>query len=119
MDTLRDFFKEKELLTLTGIYLFEICKFVKNNENYLFENKSCRHNILRSKQKNNVLIKQANNKIYHRSTFHTGIKAYNDLPLCIKALEGNKFEKTLKKWLIENCFYTLEEFYVFTKDPIR
>jgi hypothetical protein len=46
-----------------------------------------------------------------------GIKIYNRLPTYIKSEYNNikKFESFLKKFLLENAFYSLEEFYNFRK----
>jgi hypothetical protein len=45
------------------------------------------------------------------------IKMYNSLPTYIKNKFNNikKFESVLKKFLLENSFYSLEEFYNFRK----
>ena len=45
-----------------------------------------------------------------------GVKIYNSLPTFIKMESNNikKFESLLKKFLLENSFYSLDEFYNFT-----
>ena len=45
-----------------------------------------------------------------------GIKLYNRLPPHIKEESNNiiKFESLLKKFLLDNTFYSLNEFYNFT-----
>jgi len=44
------------------------------------------------------------------------VKIYNSRPIYIKNESNNtkKFESLLKKLLLENSFYSLEEFYNFT-----
>jgi hypothetical protein len=46
-----------------------------------------------------------------------GIKLYNKLPAFLKHVSNNynKFVPLLKKFLCENSFYSLEEFYNFQK----
>jgi hypothetical protein len=43
------------------------------------------------------------------------VKIYNSLPIYIKIrlITQKKFESLLKKFLLENSFYSLEEFYNF------
>jgi len=43
------------------------------------------------------------------------VNIYNRLPIYIKNESNNKkkFESLLKKFLVENSFYSLEEFYNF------
>jgi hypothetical protein len=45
------------------------------------------------------------------------VKIYNSLPIYIKNEINNtkKFESLLKKLLLENSFYSLEEFYNFAQ----
>jgi hypothetical protein len=42
-----------------------------------------------------------------------GVKLYNSLPTCIKTEINNSkiFELLLKKFLLKNSFYSLEDFY--------
>lgn len=115
-DSVRNVFKENELLTLTGIFILEICLFVKNNKSYFFTQKSVRSESLRPKHKFNINIPQVNNAMFYRSSYMTAINTYNDLPLHIKLLEGKNFKKTLKKWLIEKTFYDMNEFYACTHE---
>jgi len=44
------------------------------------------------------------------------VKIHNSLPIYIKNEINNtkKFESLLKKFVLENSFYSLEEFYNFT-----
>jgi hypothetical protein len=58
----------------------------------------------------------ANLKKYQTGVFYMGVKIYNSLPAFIKKESNNtkKFESLLKKFLLENSFYSLDEFYNFT-----
>lgn len=109
-ETLRIIFKEKQFLTLTCIYILEICLFVKGHVQY-FNKKSDIKNNLRSQYKHDICLVQSSSYIYDKSTFITGIKIFNNLPIFIKALDGPKFKKTLKDWLLSKGYYCLKEYY--------
>lgn len=108
-ESLRPIFKQNNLLTLTDIFILEICLFVKNNAMY-FSKKSSRTDNLRSKHKYNIPIPQINNTIFYKSTYYTAIKIYNKLPTDLKELNGNFFKLKLRRWLINKAHYTLEEY---------
>ena len=46
---------------------------------------------------------------------YCGSKIYNHLPMSIKAHsnDAKRFKATLKKYLIEHVFYSLDEYYQF------
>jgi len=48
-----------------------------------------------------------------KGIFHSGVKAFNSLPPGIKCLSKNirRFKSTLKKFLLEGSFYTIQEFF--------
>ena len=58
-----------------------------------------------------------NAPLHHVSgVFYMGIKLYNGLPPPFIKRESNnipKFESLLKKFLLDNIFYSLDEFYNF------
>lgn len=109
-DTLRDLFKNN-FLTVTCIYILELCHFVKTNEEHYFSKQSSRAGTLRTKHKYNMCIPQVNNTLFYKSTFVTSIKVFNHLPLELKTLQGDKFKNNLKKWLLTQTFYNLEEYF--------
>jgi hypothetical protein len=50
-----------------------------------------------------------------KSVYFSGIKIYNSLPQSIKQLsyDAKKFKVTLKKFLLVNSFFSLQEYYMF------
>jgi len=45
---------------------------------------------------------------------YTGIKLYNKLPQKLKQIDDSKdFKKQVKNFLLQNVFYTIEEFLCF------
>ena len=75
--------------------------FLTNTENYNLD----------TRQRNNLHFPQANLTIYQKGACYSGIKIFNNLPLEIKNVAGNKkkFKIALKKILYSYSFYTLEE----------
>jgi len=51
--------------------------------------------------------------VYQKGVYYSGIKIYNHLPTAIKDLSGdkNKFKLALKRYLLLNSFYNLEEYF--------
>lgn len=108
-ESLRTTFKEKGFLTVTGIFILEICLFVRRNKNK-FKKVSDQHNV-NVRDKDRLVLPTIKCMIYDKSTFVTAIRIYNKLPNDIKHAADKEFKKVLKKWLIGNVFYDLNEFY--------
>jgi hypothetical protein len=55
----------------------------------------------------------ANLTVSQKGGWYSGIKLYNQLPPMLKQLSHDipKFKVALKKFLIANSFYTVEEYY--------
>jgi hypothetical protein len=68
-----------------------------------------------TRQVHNFYFPPANSKKYQLGVFYMGVKLYNSLPSYIKKESNNiiKFESLLKKFLLSNTFYSLDEFYNF------
>jgi len=51
--------------------------------------------------------------MYQKGVYYSGIKTYNHLPTAIKDLSGdrNKFKLALKRHILHNSFYGLEEYF--------
>jgi hypothetical protein len=51
--------------------------------------------------------------IFQKAVWYSGIKIYNRIPPALKQLSCNilKFNATLKRFLLTNPFYTMEEYY--------
>jgi hypothetical protein len=110
--SLRDIFKEKKLLTFTGIYILELCLFVKRNGEY-FTKKTSLSQKLRTQYKYNYRIPKVHNKLVYKSAFIAAMRVFNTLPIELKSLEGKQFKTHLKNWLIDRVFYNTNEFYSF------
>jgi hypothetical protein len=113
-DSCRKLFTTLKILPFPSLYIFFLLQFViKNSELFLTNNKTHKYS---TRQQHNLHYPPANLKKYQTGVFYMGVKIYNSLPAFIKMESNNikKFESLLKKFLLENSFYSLDEFYNFT-----
>jgi len=107
----RQLFKELNILPIQFQCIFSILLFfTKNKDQFLFNSQV--HKISTS-QTSNLYLPAANLTIYKNGVYYSGIKIYNYLPTAIKDLSGdkNKFKLALKRYLLHNSFYSLEEYF--------
>lgn len=112
-DSLRTVFPDKNLLTLTGIYILQISLFVKKHKDYFIQTKSTKANI-RPQYEYDVCIPNYTRlqcSMMKKSTFVMGVKIFNHLPRSIKMLNDHVFSTALKNWLITRTFYNVNEFF--------
>lgn len=113
LESCRSHFVNLKILTLTSIYIFELCKFVRNNK-ALFDqtqenSTQCRHNL---RNRNKLTSTFTTLQIVRSGTHHMAVKVYNSVPKNIKEIEKNKvFFKKLKDFLIAKSYYTLKEYF--------
>jgi hypothetical protein len=85
--------------------------FVVKNRN-LFKLNSDIHGFL-TRYDNDFHLTSTNLKLFGKGVFHSRIKTYNHLPQTIKELSHvvNQFRLALKRFIISNSFYSLEEYF--------
>jgi hypothetical protein len=112
-DSCRKIFKELGILPLYCQYIYSILLFViKNNEIFLTNSEiysiCTRHNA-------NLHPPLLHLTKAQKGVYFSAIKIYNLLPQRIKKLSSNanKFKVTLKKFLLVNSFYSLEEYFEY------
>jgi len=106
----RNLFKKVHILPMTAQYMLSLLMFVVKKKP-LFSTNIENHNI-DTRQWNNLYLPQANLTIYQKGAYYSEIKIFNNLPLEIKNIGGNKkmFKIALKKFLYTYSFYTREEY---------
>lgn len=106
-------FKKLDILTLTSIYILEICKFVRQYPNFFIKiSDQPRRYALRSRFENTLVIPQSKLKLHSTSPYVASIKIYNKIPNDIRREENDKiFIKRVKNLLIQNCYYSLNDFF--------
>jgi hypothetical protein len=105
-DSCRPLFRRFKILTLTCLYIFNVILYMRN------ENSSCTAwtNAYETRQKNQLKLQKPNLLIYKTGPTYGGCIFYNVLPLELRDKNGYDFKRGLKNYLIEHCFYTIDEF---------
>jgi len=107
----RQLFKDLHILPIQSQYIYSILLFVTKNKDQFLSNSQV-HKI-NTKQTSDLYVPIAHLAIYQKGVYYSEIKIYNQLPTVIKDLSGdkNKFNLALKRYLLHNSFYSLEEYF--------
>jgi len=107
----RELFKKLNIPPLQSQYIYSILLFIIKNKDQ-FPLNSHMHTI-NTRHNNNLHVPPANLTVYQRGVYYSGIKIFNHLPTTIKNLSDSKkkFQIALRKFLLYNSFYSLEEYY--------
>lgn len=105
------YFKCLGLLPLPSLYIFEICSFVRKHKS-LFKQACDVNSRLKRDPYRLVYSDIPKSDKYGKSCLTMCIQIYNKLPKTIKDLDSNiTFKNNLYKWLNENNFYDLKQFF--------
>jgi hypothetical protein len=110
-DSCRRLFTKLEILPLPSLYIFSLLRFVIKNKEFFTTNEET--HIYGTGQCTDVHYLSVKLKKFQTGVHYMGVKLYNSLPTYIKTEINNAkiFELLLKKFLLKNSFYSLEEFY--------
>jgi hypothetical protein len=92
-------------------YIFSILLFVtKNKDQFLFNSQVHKIN---TRQTSSLYLPSGNLTMYQKGVYYSAIDIYSHLPTAIKDLSGdkNKFKLALKRYILHNSFYSLEEYF--------
>jgi len=105
----RQLFKESNILTVVSLYIFEVTCFIWKYCQSLEQNTQVhQHNTWR---KLDLHVKMQNTEVYKKSVINMGTKVYNNLPRFLKEIgDYRAFKRKLKKFLLLQSFYSVEEF---------
>ena len=84
----RSLFTKLQILPLKSQHSLSLLMFVVQNKTLLLTN--AENYNLRTRQRSNLYLPQANLTIYQKGAYYSGIKIFNNLPLEIKNVAGNK-----------------------------
>lgn len=103
----KQLFIENKLFTLPCLYIFEVLKFVHNNQNNfgLF----MQEHSYNTRNKHLFKYPVHKLKLFERSPSYMGIKLYNKIPLSLKQLPESKFINTIKDFLLSKAYYSVDE----------
>lgn len=103
-DSCKPWFKKFKIMTMPCLYIFYVIMYVIDNNLHC---STTEHNY-NTRHKDIPKPKKHKHVFYTRTPAYAGLKLYNALPVEIK---NNKlyFKEALKLYLIDKCFYKLEE----------
>jgi hypothetical protein len=114
-DSCRKLFFNLKILPLTSHYIFPLLLFMIRNKNQFLVNSEIYHTDTR--QYANFHQPSVNVVKYQKGAYYLCVKVLNILPCYIKTQFGNprKFKAVLQKFLYENSFYSLDEYFELLK----
>lgn len=109
-DSCRPHFQKLNILTLPGLYIFEVCKFVHKHPEFYTKRRdipvtySLRHG-------DKLMLPDSYIKLHSSSPFAMSVKIYNKLPILFKQeLNEKTFLKLLKQLLLQKSYYSVNEY---------
>lgn len=107
-ESCRPFFIKYKILTCPSLYVLETALFVKANPQLYLRQSAL---VKRSRRDDDiVIVPRANTALMRKGILCMAPKIYNKIPKNIRDLKYELFKKTLKKYLVEKCLYSLNEF---------
>ena len=99
------------ILSLQSQYIFSLLMFIVKNKDF-FKMNSDVHSF-NTRSNHDLHIPVANLTVFQKVVWYSGIKIYNHLPPALRQISYDilKFKVALKRFLLTNSFYTLEEYY--------
>jgi len=94
-----------------SIPIYILNTFVTKNKGQFLSNSQA--NKINTRHTSDLYIPTANLAIYKKGIYYSGIKIYNHPPTAIKDVSGdkNKLKLALKRYLLNNSFYSLDEYF--------
>lgn len=110
----RAHFKEQGILTIYNMYIYQcLCHIRKNITSYIKCKEVHTHN---TRNANDFLIPSYRLSQVGKGPLITSIKLYNHLPSRFKHQSSlNQFKSKVKTFLKENCFYSLNEYFLYSE----
>jgi len=102
----RPLFKDLKILTLPCQFIRECLLYAKNNYHVLRQDYHC----YSTRIADHIALPQYRLTKSLNSFKYISAKLFNHLPNSIKEQPSNKFKDSIKVILLENCFYSTEEF---------
>lgn len=107
----REIFKSYGILTLTSIFIYELCLYIYKNKDNFKVNEAV--HPINTRNKTDFHIPMTKLTLIMNSPNYIGLKLYNNFPTHIKNCDTvNSFKKNLKALLITGVFYRLNEFII-------
>ena len=106
--------ERQQILPIPSQYIFSLFVFVNKNINLCSSNSEIHDKNKRFNH--NLHLPNTNLTLVQKGVLYSGSKIYNHLPLHIKMLSkhAKQFKSTLRSFLTEHTFYSLDEYYQLT-----
>lgn len=108
-------FREMCILPFPCLYVYEVLVFVKNNPNLFTMESHSYARCLRLRPDNILCYPKCKTALVSKSIFGMAPKLFNALPKDLKEMPISLFKIKFKKFLLDRCFYSVEEFLSFTQ----
>ena len=109
-DSCRTAFKRLNILTVTSLYIYELCIYVFKNRHSFVRNKD--FHGLNTRYKNNFHLAFKRLNVTKNCPDHMGLILFNSLPDRIKdSVSLSIFKRVLKDFLLEMTLYNMGEFH--------
>lgn len=111
-DSCRHTFKDNGILTLPAVYVFECACFGKKHYWELLSQYEGTHTYdTRECVRTTLRVPQTTYTTVHKSAVTQILRIYNTLPSKLKMCELKSFKKQLKERLVQQCLYSVSEFF--------
>lgn len=107
-DSCKQHFIDLNILTLPCLYIYCTIIFLIQHDNKLLTTDNIHNHDVRCKSKIRTDLCKVNK--WSHGPMSMGIKFYNKLPHHIKIQTGITFKNDVKQFLIEKCFYSIDQF---------
>lgn len=108
-ESCRGHFKQCDLLTVFGIYIFELVVFIYKYRHYFAEFE--KNHVYNTRNDNKLNIPAHRLTLFEKSCLYAAIKCYNKLPIEIQNLSNVKhFKFKVKQYLVQVEPYSLDEY---------
>jgi len=108
-----EFFKLLKILPLSAQYIHSLLKLVVNNRNLYLDNAE----LYTIKTRNSYNLHPPLSHLTKYQVHYVGISVFSHLPTSIKSIanETKIFKKTLKRFLLDTSYYSMDEYFNFKK----
>ena len=115
-ESLRDIFKDINILTMPSLYIFENIMYARKNL-HKFDVLSDIHNI-NTRNKHKLVVPKFRLAKSNKSFLGNCVRFYNKLPKSVTDLTGRKFKTFVKSMLIKKAYYKIKD-YIDDRDAWR
>lgn len=105
----RPLFTKLQILTLPCVLILECLLYIKNNGiHFITQAQQHAHDT----RHNNYIVLPIHRleRTKSQPLFYLAVKLYNKLPILVKQMSPIQYKSKIKRYLLENAFYTVQEY---------